>query len=69
MAMVIGSVPGIEICKALGISHENVNRVVIDIPCGAIATVTVTEFLTKENGERLTETIAKIYKLELIDGD
>ena len=64
---VIGFVPGIEVCKALGISYEDVFRVVVDIPCGDVATVTVTKYLTKENGERLAETVAKVYKLEPIE--
>ena len=68
MAIITGDIAGMEICKALGISSENVCRVTIDIQCGHVATITVIEYLTKENGERLAETIATVYKLEPIDG-
>ncbi len=67
MTLVAGHIPGIAICKALGISHEGVSRVVVDIPCGKVATVKVTKYLTKENGERLAETLIKVYKLDSIE--
>ena len=55
---------GVEVLRAFGIDHENVNSATIRISADSLVTIDVVRYLTHEDGEKFLELTQKQYTFE-----
>lgn len=52
-----GAVFGGRLCEALGLDKDKTHRIILDVEAAAVVVVTVEQWVTNEDGERVLEVL------------